>query len=80
METRIAILGILIEDRDASEKVNLLLHEYGNHIIGRMGIPHHKSGMSIITIVLDSTNDIINALSGKLGKIEHVQAKTMMTK
>lgn len=79
MENRIAILGIIVQDRDASGEVNSLLHEYGDCIIGRMGIPHH-GGCSIITVVMDCPNDTINALSGKLGRLKNVQVKSMMAK
>ena len=78
-ENRIAILGIIVQDRDASGEVNSLLHEYGDCIIGRMGIPHHGE-CSIITVVMDCPNDTINALSGKLGRLKNVQVKSMMAK
>lgn len=80
MENRIAILGIIVEDRDSSNQVNELLHVYGEHIIGRMGIPHQTEGCSIITIVMDCPNDTINALSGKLGRLKNVQVKSMLAK
>lgn len=80
MENRIAILGIIVEDRESSNQVNELLHAYGEHIIGRMGIPHQKEGCSIITIVMDCPNDTINALSGKLGRLNNVQVKSMLAK
>lgn len=79
MENRIAILGIIVQDRDASGEVNSLLHEYGDCIIGCMGIPHHGE-CSIITVVMDCPNDTINALSGKLGRLKNVQVKSMMAK
>ncbi len=79
MENRIAILGIIVQDRDSSSAVNQLLYEYGDCIIGRMGIPHHGR-YSIITIVMDCPNDTINALSGKLGRLKNVQVKSMMAK
>lgn len=79
MENRIAILGIIVEDRVSSGEVNRLLHEYGEYIIGRMGIPH-QNRCSIITIVMDCSNDTINALSGKLGRLKNVQVKSMMAK
>lgn len=79
MENRIAILGIIVENREASGEVNRLLHEYGEHIVGRMGIPHSKA-CAIITVVLDCPNDTINALSGKLGRLPNVQVKSMMAK
>lgn len=80
MENRIAILGIIVEDRDASYQVNELLHTYGDHIIGRMGVPHHDHCCSIITIVMDCPADTINALCGKLGRLQHVQVKSMLAK
>ena len=78
MEKPIAILGIIVSDREASAEVNRLLHEYGEHIVGRMGIP--REGCSIITVVMESENDTINALSGKLGRLKNVQVKSMMAK
>lgn len=78
MQKRIAILGIVVSDREASAEVNRLLHEYGEHIIGRMGIP--REGCSIITVVMEGANDTINALSGKLGRLKNVQVKSMMAK
>lgn len=78
MEKRIAILGIIVSDREASGEVNRLLHEYGEHIIGRMGIPRKEC--SIITVVMECANDTINALSGKLGRLKSVQVKSMMAK
>lgn len=79
MENRIAILGIFVQDRESSGEVNQLLHEYGDCIIGRMGIPRHGH-CSIITVVLECPNDTINALSGKLGRLKDVQVKSMMAK
>ena len=78
MEKRIAVLGIVVSDREASAEVNSLLHEYGEHIIGRMGIPRERC--SIITVVMEGANDTINALSGKLGRLKNVQVKSMMAK
>ena len=80
METRIAIIGIIIEDPDASEQINRLLHEYGDYIVGRMGIPYRQSNVNIICIVLDSPNDVINTLAGKIGKVRNVSAKTIYSK
>lgn len=80
MEKRTAILGIFVYDRAASAAVNALLHEYGEMILGRMGVPHHGQACSIITLVLEATNSEINALSGKLGRLEQVQAKVMLAK
>ncbi|RRD95743.1 iron-only hydrogenase system regulator [Clostridiales bacterium COT073_COT-073] len=77
---RLALIGIIVEELEQSEKINELLHEYGRYIVGRMGIPYRERGVSVISIVIDAPNDAINSLSGKLGKIEGVKAKTMFTK
>jgi len=80
METRIALIGIVIENKDSVEKLNSILHEYGEYIVGRMGIPYHKRHISVISIVMDAPNDIISALSGKLGMLPDVNAKTVYSK
>ncbi len=80
METRIAALSIIVENPDSVEKLNNLLHEYGRYIIGRMGIPYQKRNISIISIVMDAPNDVISALSGKLGMLPEVTAKTAYSK
>ena len=72
MESRIAIIGIIVEDIDASSKVN--------DILGRMGIPYHEKGVNIISIAIDAPQDIINTLAGKLGKVEGISAKTTYSK
>ncbi|MBQ3085043.1 MAG: iron-only hydrogenase system regulator [Clostridia bacterium] len=76
METRVAVMSIIVENGDAVEEVNSLLHQYGDHIIGRMGIPYRKRGISIISIALDAPQDTISALSGKVGKLAGVSVKT----
>ncbi|MEZ7890759.1 MAG: iron-only hydrogenase system regulator [Candidatus Wallbacteria bacterium] len=80
METRIALIGIVVENKDSSQKINDLLHEYGEYIVGRMGIPYHKRNISVISIVMDAPCDIVSALSGKLGMIPHVNTKTVYSK
>ncbi len=80
METRIAALSIILEDTAAVEELNKVLHEYSSFIIGRMGIPHHKRGLSIISIVMDAPADAINALTGKLGMIPNISAKAVYSK
>lgn len=80
METRIALIGIIVEDTNATEKLNLILHEYSQYIIGRMGIPYREKGISVISIVVDATNDVISSLSGKLGMIKGINVKTMYSK
>ena len=76
MESRIAIIGIIVEDIDASSKVNDILHDYGMYILGRMGIPYHEKGVNIISIAIDAPQDMISSLSGKIGRLNGVSAKT----
>lgn len=80
MENRIALLGIIIEDMEKSATVNDLLHDYSRHIIGRLGLPYRDRGVAIISIVMDAPNEVISALSGKLGRLNGVQCKAMYTK
>lgn len=80
MEKRIALIGIIVENTDAVEKINSILHEYGEYMIGRMGIPYPKRHISVISIIVDAPNDVISALSGKLGMIPHVNTKTVYSK
>ncbi|NLB10809.1 MAG: iron-only hydrogenase system regulator [Clostridiaceae bacterium] len=76
METRIAIIGIIVEHTDNVEVLNQLLSTYGQYIIGRMGIPYRKRNMNIMSIAVDAPQDVINALSGKIGKINGISTKT----
>lgn len=76
MRTRVALMSIIVEERTAVNQLNELLHQYGEYIIGRMGIPYHKRGVHIISIALDAPEDVINALSGKVGKLSGIQVKT----
>jgi putative iron-only hydrogenase system regulator len=80
METRIALIGIIIEDLDSVEKLNGLLHEYGQYIIGRMGIPYREKNISIISVVMNADPDIISTLAGKLGMVKGVNVKTVYSK
>ena len=80
METRIAIIGIIIEDVDATTQVNEILHDYSMYILGRMGIPYRESNLNIISIAIDAPCDVINQIAGKLGKVDGVSAKTMYSK
>ena len=80
MENRVALIGIIVSDRSAAEKMNALLHEYGDYIIGRMGVPYKKRGISVISVALDAPADVISALSGKLGALKDVSTKTVYTK
>ena len=76
MQTRVAVMAIIVEKGDAVERLNAVLHEYGEHIIGRMGIPYRKKGINIVSIALDAPQDTISALAGKLGNIEGLSVKT----
>ncbi len=76
-ESRVALLGIMVEEKEAVARVNGLLHEYGEYIIGRMGIPYREKKVNIISIVLDAPQSIISALSGKLGMIAGVSSKCL---
>lgn len=80
METRIALIGIIVEDLDKTEKLNSILHEYSTYIIGRMGLPYKEKDVCVISIVIDADNDVISSLSGKLGMIKGVSVKTMYSK
>ncbi len=80
METRIAAISIIVENPESAEKINKILHDYGDFIIGRMGIPYHKRDLSIITVVLDAPSDAISALSGKLGMLPDITVKTAYSK
>ncbi len=76
METRVALLGIIIENVESVPQLNGLLHEYGRYIIGRMGIPYKERNLHIISVAMDAPQDKINALSGKIGRLDGVTVKT----
>lgn len=80
METRIAIIGVIVEDRSQASEVNALLSEYGQYIKGRMGLPCDEKQVSVISVVMDAPMDIISALSGKLGALQGVSTKTVYSK
>lgn len=80
MENRIALIGIVVEDMEATEKINAVLHEYNKHLIGRLGIPYKEKGIAIISIVVDASNDVISSLSGKLGMIKGTNVSTAYSK
>ena len=75
METRVAVISIIVEDPESVQAVNELLHQYSEYIIGRMGIPYRTRGISIISIAMDAPQDKISALSGKIGRLNGVTAK-----
>ena len=76
METRVAVMSIIVEDPNSVERLNGILHDYGEYIIGRMGIPYRKRKISIISIALDAPQNTISSLAGKLGSLSGVSVKT----
>lgn len=77
MENRIALIGIIVENMESVDQLNHLLHAYGSYIIGRMGIPYRERKVNIISVAIDAPQDVINALSGKIGRLEGITAKTV---
>ena len=77
METRIAVVGIVVEEEESAEALNEILHEYREYIIGRMGIPYREKKVNIISIAIDAPQDVISALSGKIGNLPGIQSKTV---
>ena len=80
METRVALIGVVVENYQSVELLNSILHQYGEYIISRMGVPYQKRGISIISIAVDAPGDVISALSGKLGMLPGVSTKTIYSK
>lgn len=80
METRVALIGIIVEKESSVAQLNELLHQYGRYIIGRMGLPYREKGVSIISVVLDAPQDVISALAGRIGRLPGVSAKTAYSK
>ena len=79
MDSRVAVIAIIIEDINSAEQVNNILHEYGDHIIGRMGIPYRSRKINLISVAVDAPQDIISAISGKIGRLSGVSAKTVFS-
>ena len=77
MDTRVALISIIVENNEVIDDINRFLHEAGKYIIGRMGIPYREKGISIISIAIDAPQDVINALSGKIGRLDGIGAKTV---
>ena len=76
METRVAVMSIIVEDPDSVEKLNSILHDHGEYIIGRMGIPYRKRKISIISIALDAPQNVLSGLAGKIGSLKGISVKT----
>jgi putative iron-only hydrogenase system regulator len=79
-DKRLAVISIIIEEREQSAKINALLSQFGDEIIGRMGVPYKQKGVNVICVVIDATAEEINTLTGKIGMIEGVTAKTIFNK
>ena len=80
METRVAVISIIIEDSASVQPMNEILHQNAEYIIGRMGIPYREKGISIISVAVDAPLNVINTLSGKIGRLPGVSAKAACTK
>ena len=80
VETRIAIISIFVYERTVSSQVNELLSQAGEYIVGRMGIPYHEKNVNVISVVIDAPATVINSLTGKIGMIQGVSAKTLFSK
>ena len=77
METRVAVMAIIVREGTSVESLNGLLHQYGSHIIGRMGVPYRQRGVNVISVALDAPQDVISALSVKIGRLPGITAKTV---
>ena len=77
MENRVAVLAVIVQEGAPVEALNDLLHQYGNYIIGRMGVPYRDRGVNIISVAVDAPGDVISALSGKIGRLPGITAKTV---
>jgi putative iron-only hydrogenase system regulator len=80
METRVAIMGIIVENTESVEALNALLHDYGKYIIGRMGIPYRERNLSIVSIAIDAPQNVISTLAGRVGNLEGISVKTAYSK
>ncbi len=80
MENRVAIIGIIVENKESVESLNGILHEYAQYLLGRMGIPYHKKNINIISIAVDAPNETISAISEKISKLDGVSAQVVYSK
>ncbi len=79
MASRVGVISIIVENGDSVEELNAILHKYGEYIVGRMGIPYRQRGISIISVAVDAPQDVISTLSGKIGNLKGVSAKTVLS-
>lgn len=80
MNTRVAVIAIIVENQNSVKELNDILHEFGDYVIGRMGIPHRSKGINIISVAVDAPQDIINTVAGKIGNLNGISAKTVYSK
>ena len=80
MENKVSVVSIILKDEEAAGKVNELLHEYREYVVGRMGIPYRKQKVCIISVIVDAPNNVISSLSGKLGMLDGISVKTVYSK
>lgn len=80
MESKIAVIAIIVEDKGAVERINSILHDFSDFVIGRMGLPYKEKGLSVISVVIDAPQETISSLSGKLGMINGVKSKVLTAK
>ena len=80
MENKIAVIAIIVEDKSAVERINSILHDFGEFVIGRMGLPYKERGINVISVVIDAPQQTISSLSGKLGMIDGVKSKVLTAK
>ena len=76
MEKRIAVVGVIIENKDSVEKLNSLLHEFSDCIIGRMGLPYRERNLSVVSLAVDAPQNVISEMTGKIGKLDGISVKT----
>lgn len=76
-ETRVALIGIIVENKDSVERLNQILHDNAEYIIGRMGLPHKEKAINVISIVMDAPQNVISSLSGKIGMLDGVNSKVI---
>ena len=80
MESKIAVVAIIVSDKTAVEKINAVLHAFGDYIIGRLGLPYKQKNVNVISVVMDAPQEVINSLSGKIGMIDGASSKVLTTK
>lgn len=79
-EKRISVVSVLVENRENAPKLNAYFSDFGDYIVGRMGIPYREKGVSVVCVVLDAPASVVNSLTGKIGQLDGVSAKTLFSK